>query len=154
MDVHVRRVRVALGTAASLIETVHGVGYKLKGGGQSRSRAVNVRRPRRRPGAGDIFPMHVGHVGAISSCSTISMENESGRAAVDAHRVAVVVRELSFDLLRAMEAAVPAALAEVAGDLGPERLRRIANRVFAETKTRYGVNAVATVMAVDCGEMR
>ncbi len=82
------------------------------------------------------------------------MENESGRAAVDPHRVAVVVRELSFDLLRAMEAAVPVALAEVAGDLGPERLRRIANRVFAETKTRYGVNAVATVMAVDCGEMR
>ncbi len=29
VDVHVRRVRVALGTAASLIETVHGVGYKL-----------------------------------------------------------------------------------------------------------------------------
>ncbi len=83
------------------------------------------------------------------------MENESGRAAVDAHRVAVVVRELSFDhLLRAMEAAVPVALAEVAGDLGPERLRRIANRVFAETKIRYGVNAVPTLMTVDGGEMR
>ncbi len=62
-----------------------------EGGGQSRNRAVNVRRPRRRPGA---------------------------------------------------------------GDLGPECVRRIANRVFAETKTRYGVNAVATLMTVDCGEMR
>ncbi len=30
VDVHVRRVRVALGSAASLIETVHGVGYKLE----------------------------------------------------------------------------------------------------------------------------
>jgi two-component system phosphate regulon response regulator PhoB len=29
VDVHIRRVRVALGTAASLIETVHGIGYKL-----------------------------------------------------------------------------------------------------------------------------
>lgn len=29
VDVHIRRVRVALGNAASLIETVHGVGYKL-----------------------------------------------------------------------------------------------------------------------------
>lgn len=29
VDVHVRRIRVALGTAAPLIETVHGVGYKL-----------------------------------------------------------------------------------------------------------------------------
>ncbi len=29
VDVHVGRVRVALGPAASLIETVHGVGYKL-----------------------------------------------------------------------------------------------------------------------------
>jgi len=82
------------------------------------------------------------------------MENESGRAAVDVHRVAVVVRELSFDLLRAMEAAVPVALAEVAGDLGPECVRRIANRVFAATKTRYGVNAVVTLMTVDCGEIR
>lgn len=77
------------------------------------------------------------------------MENKSGRAAVDAHRVAMIVRELSSDLLRAMEAAVPAALAEVAGDLGPERLKRIANRVFAETKTRYRVNAVATLMTIE-----
>ncbi len=29
VDVHVRRVRVALGSAAALFETVHGVGYKL-----------------------------------------------------------------------------------------------------------------------------
>jgi two-component system phosphate regulon response regulator PhoB len=29
VDVHIRRVRVALGPAASLIETVHGIGYKL-----------------------------------------------------------------------------------------------------------------------------
>lgn len=29
VDVHVRRVRLALGAAASLVETIHGVGYKL-----------------------------------------------------------------------------------------------------------------------------
>lgn len=29
VDVHIRRVRVASGPAASLIETVHGIGYKL-----------------------------------------------------------------------------------------------------------------------------
>ncbi len=29
VDVHVRRVRLALGPAASLVETIHGVGYKL-----------------------------------------------------------------------------------------------------------------------------
>ncbi len=82
------------------------------------------------------------------------MENESDRAAVDALRVAGIVRELSFDLLRAMEAAVPFALAGVAGDLGPERVKRIANCVFAETKTRYAVNAVATLMTIDGEEMR
>jgi len=29
VDVHVRRVRLALGPAGSLVETIHGVGYKL-----------------------------------------------------------------------------------------------------------------------------
>jgi len=29
VDVHVRRVRLALGAAGSLVETIHGVGYKL-----------------------------------------------------------------------------------------------------------------------------
>jgi len=29
VDVHVRRVRLALAAAASLVETIHGVGYKL-----------------------------------------------------------------------------------------------------------------------------
>ena len=43
------------------------------------------------------------------------MEHESTADIVDARRVAVTVRELSLDLLRAMEAAVPYALAEVAG---------------------------------------
>ncbi len=45
-----------------------------------------------------------------------------------------------------MEAAVPIALAEVAGDLGPERLSQLAERVFAETTSRY---AAATLLAVD-----
>lgn len=80
------------------------------------------------------------------------MENESTPVIVDARRAAVVVRELSFDLLRAMEAAVPSALADVAGDLGPERLSRIAERVFRETKARYAVNAAATLLATQAGD--
>ena len=80
------------------------------------------------------------------------MENELTPAIVDARRVAAVVRELSFDLLQAIEAAVPAALADVAGDLGPERLSRISERVFRETKARYAVNAAATVLAAHAGD--
>jgi hypothetical protein len=75
------------------------------------------------------------------------MENELTPAIVDARRVAAVVRELSFDLLRAIEAAVPVALADVAGDLGPGRLSHIGKRVFRETQARYAVNAAATLLA-------
>jgi hypothetical protein len=80
------------------------------------------------------------------------MENELPTAIVDARRVAAVGRELSFDLLQAIEAAVPVALADVAGDLGPERLSRISERVFRETKARYAVNAAATVLAAHAGD--
>jgi len=75
------------------------------------------------------------------------MENEPTRNVnVDARRAALIMRELSFDLLRAMEVGVPVALADVAGDLAPERLARIAERVYAETKARYAVNAAATLL--------
>jgi hypothetical protein len=80
------------------------------------------------------------------------MEHESTADIVDARRVAVTVRELSLDLLRAMEAAVPYALAEVAGDLGPERLSRIAAGVFREAKARFAVNAAATLLATQAGD--
>ena len=80
------------------------------------------------------------------------MENELPTAIVDARRVAAVGRELSFDLLQAIEAAVPAALADVAGDLAPERLSRIAERVFLETKARYAVSAAATLLAAHAGD--
>jgi hypothetical protein len=80
------------------------------------------------------------------------MEKEPTCTAVDARRVAVVVRELSFDLLRAMEAAVPRALADAAGDLGSERLSQIAQRVFREAMARYAVNAAATLLATHAGE--
>lgn len=80
------------------------------------------------------------------------MENELTPAIVDARRVAAVVRELSFDLLRAIEGAVPAALADVAADLGPERLSRIGERVFRETKARYAVNAAVTLLAAHAGD--
>lgn len=77
------------------------------------------------------------------------MENESTQNVnVNAWRVALVMREFSFDLLRAMESAVPVALADVAGDLAPERRARIAQRVFAETRSRYAVNAAATLLTL------
>lgn len=77
------------------------------------------------------------------------MENESTHDVnVHARRAALVMRELSFDLLRAMESAVPVALADVAGDLAPERRARIAQRVFGETKSRYAVNAAATLLTL------
>ena len=80
------------------------------------------------------------------------MENDLTPAIVDARRVAAVVRELSFDLLRAIEAAVPSALADVAAALGPERLSRISERVFREAKARYAVNAAATLIAAHAGD--
>ncbi len=67
---------------------------------------------------------------------------------VHARRAALVMRELSFDLLRAMESAIPVALADVAGDLAPDHLARFAQRVFAETKSRYAVNAAATLLTL------
>jgi len=77
------------------------------------------------------------------------MQNESPQnVGVSARRAALVMRELSFDLLRAMESAVPVALADVAGDLAPERRARIAQRVFAETKARYAANAGATLLTL------
>ncbi len=82
----------------------------------------------------------------------MSMENDCDRPTVDARRVAVTLRELSFDLLRAMEAAVPIALAQVAGDLAPELRARIANNVFAEAKIRYVALAAATLMTIDAAE--
>lgn len=82
----------------------------------------------------------------------MSMENQCDRPIVDARRVAVTLRELSFDLLRAMEAAVPIALAQAAGDLAPELRARIANHVFAETKARYAVLAAATLLTTDAGD--
>ena len=75
------------------------------------------------------------------------MENESTQN-VHARRAALVMGELSFDLLRAMESAVPVVLADVAGDLAPERRARIAQRVFGETKSRYAVNAAATLLTL------
>jgi len=138
VDVHVRCVRVALGSAASLIETVHGVGYKL------------AKAPARPPNSVDTS---AGHPAAMSPCFAGSMEHElpppPDDVIVDARRVAVVVRELTFDLLRAVEAAVPVALADAAGDFGPERLSRLAGRVFAETKSRYAASASATLLAVE-----
>lgn len=82
----------------------------------------------------------------------MSMENQCDCPIVDARRVAVTLRELSFDLLCAMEAAVPIALAQAAGDLAPELRARIANHVFAETKIRYVALAAATLMTIDAGE--
>ncbi len=77
------------------------------------------------------------------------METESPQDVnVHARRAALIMRELSFDLLRAMESAVHVALADTTGDLAPERRARIAQRVFAETKARYAVNAAATLLTL------
>lgn len=51
-----------------------------------------------------------------------------------------------------VEAAVPVALAQAAGDFAPELRARIANRVFAETKIRYVALAGATLMTIDARE--
>jgi len=44
---------------------------------------------------------------------------------------------------------VPIALADAAGDLGLAHVSHLAERVFAETKSRYAANASATLLAVD-----
>ena len=68
---------------------------------------------------------------------------------VSAERAVAVLAELSLDLLRAIQAAVPVALRETLNDVvEPALVERVAEVIFAETAARYRVAAAATLLAV------
>jgi hypothetical protein len=68
---------------------------------------------------------------------------------VSAERAVAVLAELSLDLLRAIQAAVPVALRETLDDVvEPALVERVAEVIFAETAARYRVAAAATLLAV------
>ncbi|MGH7706922.1 MAG: hypothetical protein ACREM6_03170 [Vulcanimicrobiaceae bacterium] len=71
-----------------------------------------------------------------------------GNLAIDASRFVAVAFELARDLGRASHAAVRAALADCAADLGPERASAIEDRIVSETAARYRAYASATLYAV------
>jgi predicted nucleic acid-binding protein len=64
-------------------------------------------------------------------------------------RIVAVLSELSFDLMRSVRSAVPAALrAQLGAEIDADRLDSVADAILAETAERYRVAAGATILAI------